>query len=158
VSENDHANDFVLEEYKMLRSKSQETIHRIDELERNVIVACSAIFVFSVGTFKTEHKWQSLILFILPLCVSIVGFLRYGGLVRKMREADDYTVLLERKLAGSNGGWFAYYYSEDRAYTDKQYRRRRDLIWWAIMFFNVIAGAALVVPLFFLDKHDVLQD
>jgi hypothetical protein len=158
MSENNHAKDFLLEEYRILRSKSQETTHRIDELERNVIVACSAIFVFSVGTFKTEHKWQSLILFILPLCVSIVGFLRYSGLVHKAKEADDYTVLIEKKLAGSDGGWLTYYYSQDRPRSDEQYQRNRDLIWWAIMLFNVIAGLALVVPLFFLDKHDVLQD
>ena len=158
MSENDHAKDFLLEEYRILRSKSQETTHRIDELERNVIVACSAIFVFSVSTFKTEHKWQSLILFILPLCVSIVGFLRYGGLVRKMREADEYTVSLEKKLAGSDGGWLTcYYYPKGRPSTDKLYRSKSDLIWRAIMGFSLAAGVVLAVPLL-SDKHHVFCD
>ena len=60
------AGEFVLEEYKMLRTKAQELIRRIEELERNVVITCGAIFVFSVVTFKTQHEFQRLLLNVLP--------------------------------------------------------------------------------------------
>jgi hypothetical protein len=142
------ADDFLLEEYKMLRTKSQDIIRRVEDLERNVVIACSAIFVFSVGTFKPEYKWQSLILFILPLCVSLVGFVRYKGLAFYARDVNKYTVIVEEKLAGKQGGWLTYYYSPDRQHTDKYYQRYRSSIWYAIILFNALAGLVLARPLF----------
>jgi hypothetical protein len=142
------ANEFLLEEYKMLRTKAQDVTRRIEELERNVVVACSAIFVFSVApSFKFEHGYQFLILFFLPLCVSLVGFVRYKGLALYMKEINGYAAGLESQLGG-DPGWLNYYYSKDRPYTDDHYRRFREAIWYAIIGFNFLAGAVLTYHIF----------
>ena len=141
--------DFLLEEYKMLRNKAQETIRRIEELERNVIVASSAIFVFSVGQTQTLNKYQSLVIFLLPLFVSIAGFMRYAGLALYVREVNQYTEGLEKQLAGEKGGWLTYYYSKDRPISDRQYQHYRRFIWYCVIAFNFLAAAALGLPRFY---------
>jgi hypothetical protein len=143
------AHDFQLEEYKMLRSKAQETISRIEDLERNVIVASSAIFVFSVGSFQAKSKYQSLVILLLPLCVSLVGFFRYKGFASYVREINDYTIGLEKQLAGEKGGWLTYYYSEDRPIRDERYQQYRKSVWYAVIVFNLLAGMGLAIPLFY---------
>jgi hypothetical protein len=147
-ADNDTAEKFHPEEYKMLRTKAQDMTRRIEELERNVIVACSAIFVFAVATFKPHNSRETLILYFLPLCVSLVGFLRYKGLAHYMREINEYTQGLETKLGGAGAGWLNYYYSPDRPRTDDHYRQYRVSIWYATIVFNILAGAILAWPLF----------
>jgi hypothetical protein len=144
--ENNVGRDFRLEEYKMLRTKAQDLTRRIEELERNVVIACSAIFVFAVVTFETDHKYERLILFFLPFCVSVLGFVRYKGLAFYMKDVNSYTARVEIELGG--GGWLTHYYSEDRARTDDHYRQYREAIWYAIIFFNALAGGVLTYSLF----------
>jgi hypothetical protein len=142
------AESFRLEEYKMLRAKSQHTIGRIEDLERNVILFCGAILSVSMSpTFKPEYKYQSLIVYVLPLCVSIVGFLRYRGLYLYVKELSDYTIKIEKELGGDSGGWLHYYYSPERDRSDADYRFYRITIWWAIIAFNAVAAMGLIAPI-----------
>jgi hypothetical protein len=139
--------NFPLAEYKMLRDKAQDVIRRIEELERNVIIACSAIFVFSNANFKSDNKYQNMLLFSLPFFLSLIGFYRYKGFTLYLREINEYTMRLEEKLNDGKPGWLSYYYSNDRHYTDKHYKSYRIWIWYAVVTFNVVAGLSLAVPL-----------
>jgi hypothetical protein len=151
----DMAETFRLEEYKMLRTKSQTIINRVEDLERNVVLFCGAVFAFAVGTsFTPTYKYQSLILYVLPLAVSIVAWVRYRGLILYMTEVNNYTIAVERELGGEKAGWLDYYYSPDRQRTDAKYQQYRTVIWLAIIAFNAVAALGLAIPLLLKEPPD----
>jgi hypothetical protein len=137
--------DFQLEEYKMLRTKAQDVIGRIEQLERNVVLASSAIFVFSLATFVPKTNYQSLIIYFLPLGVSLVGLVRLNRLEWYLREINRYTEeRLERSLSKEKGGWLKYYYSE--LGSSERSRRSYRLVWFFVVLFNLAAGTLLAFP------------
>jgi Ca2+/Na+ antiporter len=146
----------MFEEYKMLATKEHHATRRIEELERNVVIACSAIYVFSLVTFRSQQKIHIIILFSLPFLVSLVGFYRYWGLARYVEEIDHYALKLERELSSGVYGWLSYYYecplydAKDHhgfpRRSDGYFRRHRDFAWYAIMFVNFVAGIILILP------------
>ena len=105
--------DGRLEEYKILRIKAQEMVKRLDDLERNAIIACSAIFVFSVSTHWPNPIAKE-VLYFLPTALSWFGFLKYWGLASYLGEVNRYAAHIEPEVLG-RPGWLTAYYSESAA-------------------------------------------
>lgn len=134
-----------IEEYKMLREKSLDAIKRMDQLERDVIISCGAIFVFSVSSFKPADSYSRALIMFLPFLISLLGYFRYKGLSLYLKTVNAYTAKIEPELFGGTG-WLTYYYSEllqhKRADKWDNYRR---IIWYSIMVFNLLAGSWIVL-------------
>src|ERR1700761_7412632 len=99
--------DARLEEYKSLRMKALDLIKRLDDLERNTILACTAIFVF--GTTQAAPHMKHF-LFALPTFVSAVAFVKYWGLADYLLQVNTYAASIEQELLGRDG-WLTAYYS-----------------------------------------------
>lgn len=135
---------FDIIEYKDLREKAKDIVRRMDELERNVVIACSAIFVFSISTFQTDETYSRYLLFLLPVFVSLIGYARYWGLSRYLLEVNTYCAVLEKRLRKGEPGWLSKYYeSEGRG--DLYFKRFRRHLWHIVLVFNAIIGLWLVI-------------
>ena len=134
---------FRLEEYKLLRDKSKAILDRVDNLERNLVLFCGAVFTFAVG-FRADYKFQSVLLYVLPFAVSLAAWRRYKGMLRYMKEVNNYTMKLEEELGGEKGGWLRYYYALEGNRSDDEFQKYRAVLWKSIIWFNALAALALV--------------
>src|SRR5436305_12527915 len=91
--------DGRLEEYKILRAKAQEMVKRLDDLERNVILACSAIFVYAVST-QWPNPVSRRVIYFLPFALSVIGWIKYVGLAKYLGQLNKYTASIEKEVLG----------------------------------------------------------
>jgi hypothetical protein len=144
-TEHDHHWEGQFEEYKILRSKAQELVKRLDELERNTAVACSAIFVFALSNQAASSTLAKLILFILPSLVAGFGYFKYLGLSGYLRDVNDYAANLENAVIGHDS-WLKYYYSTRAARCGEYYFRRfRRGTWAALICLCVVLSTILCI-------------
>jgi hypothetical protein len=135
---------FAFAEYKNLRARAHELVRRIDQLERNVVVACSAVFVFSVSSLNASSAIAKTALYVLPPLISVLGLLRYVGLTQYLKEVNSYTVTLEAKLGGSPG-WLTHYYANSPDHKGERYFSVfRIVVWGFLIAANVIFAAILL--------------
>ena len=131
----------LLEEYKMLRGRTRYVLERLERLEQNVLIACSAIYVFALSEFRPTDHEQRAIVYLLPSIVSIFGFFRYYALSGYLKEINYYTMELERKTEGL--GWLNHYYSQKKL---DVYYESRVWVWVFLVLLNLLAAIILIWP------------
>jgi hypothetical protein len=138
--------EFALEEYKILRERASDMVRRIDQLERNVVIACSAIFVFALSGLKLDEPVPRWILYFMPLFVSAIGVYKYTGLSRYLRELNQYVAEIELKLNGGEPAWLnRYYNNSNNNFGNSHFRRYRVHLWTSILIFNSVIGLVLSI-------------
>lgn len=140
---NEHLWQGQFEEYKMLRTKALEMVKRLDELERNTAVACSAIYVFALSNQAATGKLAKLVLFGLPFLVALFGAIKYRGLSGYLREVNNYAASLEMTVIGHES-WLTYYYSTRAPKKGENYFRRFRIGTWAALIFICFSLSALL--------------
>ena len=143
--------DGRLEEYKALRSKAAEMVKRLDDLERNAIVACSAIFVFGISNYTWSNTISKSVIFFLPFVVACFGAVKYLGQAGYLSELNRYVAHIEPEIMGRSG-WLTAYYSlpgatllEPPIKGEEHFKWYRIVTWLALLGLTLTLGILLAI-------------
>jgi hypothetical protein len=107
-------------------------IENISIIEKTEIYATGSIAVAFAFSVSAQQPFVSYISATIPICVAIVGYLRWRGIDSTIKTINDYLEILGTDLP--HGGWTKYY----RAKRGPALRRSRNQIWLLLIMLSTL--------------------
>lgn len=96
---------FLTVQFNSLRQEIELQISERRKVEAQTFVGMAVIYAWLFSNFNSIDPDYTRIAFIIPIVFSILGFLRWGGIMMRIMTLSRYNKIVEEKIIGPEGGW-----------------------------------------------------